>query len=257
MRQSPPTTPAKTADEPTRRAVHAERCAAWAAGPGLVLLCARFEGVDERVIEGRGFREVSIGDYVLSGGELAALAVLDACVRLLPGVMGKEASGHEESFSDGLLEYPQYTKPRDWEGRAIPTAAQRRPRPHPRLAARRGGAADARTPAGFAGAAGENERLIDFPAPAPVTTPSASPLRKTRCFPPTSSRPRAFQRPGRSRRRASLSRASSARARNRCCSRPAMALGPAAYRHVRRGRAHDHGAQRLSRAHRRHGRRRS
>ncbi len=93
---------------------------AWAAGPGLVLLCARFEGVDERVIEGRGFREVSIGDYVLSGGELAALAVLDACVRLLPGVMGKEASGHEESFSDGLLEYPQYTKPREWEGRAIP-----------------------------------------------------------------------------------------------------------------------------------------
>ena len=93
---------------------------AWASGPGLVLLCARFEGVDERVIEGRGFREVSIGDYVLSGGELAALVVLDACVRLLPGVMGKEASGHEESFSDGLLEYPQYTKPREWEGRAIP-----------------------------------------------------------------------------------------------------------------------------------------
>ena len=93
---------------------------AWASGPGLVLLCARFEGVDERVIEGRGFREVSIGDYVLSGGELAALVLLDACVRLLPGVMGKEASGHEESFADGLLEYPQYTKPREWEGRAIP-----------------------------------------------------------------------------------------------------------------------------------------
>ena len=93
---------------------------AWAAGPGLVILCPRFEGVDERVIEGRGLIEVSIGDYVLSGGEIAALAVLDACVRLIPGVMGKEASGAEESFESGLLEYPHYTRPRDWEGRAIP-----------------------------------------------------------------------------------------------------------------------------------------
>jgi len=92
----------------------------WAAGPGLVILCPRFEGVDERVIEGRGLAEVSIGDYVLSGGEIAALAVLDACVRLIPGVMGKEASGAEESFEAGLLEYPHYTRPRDWEGRTIP-----------------------------------------------------------------------------------------------------------------------------------------
>ncbi len=93
---------------------------AWATGPGLVILCPRFEGVDERIIEARGLVEVSIGDYVLSGGEIAALAILDACVRLVPGVMGKEASGEEESFEKGLLEYPHYTRPRTWEGRAIP-----------------------------------------------------------------------------------------------------------------------------------------
>ena len=92
----------------------------WAAGPGLVILCPRFEGVDERVIEARGLLEISIGDYVLSGGEIAALAVLDACVRLIPGVMGKEESGNEESFESGLLEYPHFTRPRDWEGRSIP-----------------------------------------------------------------------------------------------------------------------------------------
>jgi tRNA (guanine37-N1)-methyltransferase len=91
-----------------------------AKGPGAVILCGRFEGVDERVIEGRGFEEVSIGDYVLSGGEIAAFVLLDACVRLLPGVMGKEASGEEESFAQGLLEYPQYTRPQLWEGRSIP-----------------------------------------------------------------------------------------------------------------------------------------
>jgi tRNA (guanine37-N1)-methyltransferase len=89
-------------------------------GPGAVILCGRFEGVDERIIEARNFSEISIGDYVLSGGEPAALALLDACVRLIPGVMGKEASGAEESFSDGLLEYPQFTKPPVWEGHAIP-----------------------------------------------------------------------------------------------------------------------------------------
>jgi tRNA (guanine37-N1)-methyltransferase len=96
------------------------RIEALAAGPGAVILCGRFEGVDERVLEGRSFEEVSIGDYVLSGGEVAALALLDACVRLLPGVMGKEASGADESFAQGLLEYPQYTRPQLWEGRAIP-----------------------------------------------------------------------------------------------------------------------------------------
>jgi tRNA (guanine37-N1)-methyltransferase len=91
-----------------------------AAGEGVVLVCGRFEGVDERVIAARNLEEISIGDYVLSGGEIAAMAVLDACVRLLPGVMGKEASSAEESFEAGLLEYPHFTRPRDWEGRAIP-----------------------------------------------------------------------------------------------------------------------------------------
>jgi tRNA (guanine37-N1)-methyltransferase len=96
------------------------KVAALAQGPGVVLLCGRFEGVDERLIEGRQFEEVSIGDYVLSGGEIAALALLDACVRLIPGVMGKKASGAEESFAAGLLEYPQFTRPQSWEGRPIP-----------------------------------------------------------------------------------------------------------------------------------------
>jgi tRNA (guanine37-N1)-methyltransferase len=91
-----------------------------AEGQGVVLICGRFEGVDERVIDARGLEEVSIGDYVLSGGEIAAMAVIDACLRLLPGVMGKEASGAEESFEKGLLEYPHYTRPREWEGRKIP-----------------------------------------------------------------------------------------------------------------------------------------
>ena len=93
-----------------------------AAGPGAIIVCGRFEGVDERVIEGRNLQEVSIGDYVLSGGEIAAMALLDACVRLVPGVMGKLASGEEESFEGGLLEYPHYTRPREWEGRTIPEA---------------------------------------------------------------------------------------------------------------------------------------
>lgn len=92
----------------------------FAAKDGIVLVCGRFEGVDERVIEARGLEEVSVGDYVLSGGEIAAITLLDACVRLLPGVMGKAASGMEESFEGGLLEYPHYTRPREWEGRKIP-----------------------------------------------------------------------------------------------------------------------------------------
>jgi len=91
-----------------------------AAGSGAVILCGRFEGVDERLIAARALEEISLGDFVLSGGEPAALALLDACVRLIPGVMGKEASAAEESFSAGLLEYPQYTKPPVWEGQAIP-----------------------------------------------------------------------------------------------------------------------------------------
>lgn len=91
-----------------------------ATGPGAVILCGRFEGVDERLIAARQLEEISLGDFVLSGGEVAALALLDACVRLIPGVMGKEASGVEESFSAGLLEYPQYTRPPVWDGHAIP-----------------------------------------------------------------------------------------------------------------------------------------
>src|ERR1700674_3649705 len=87
---------------------------------GVILLCGRFEGVDERVLEARNVEEVSIGDYVLSGGELAAQALIDACGRLLPGVAGNEGSLAEESFASGLLEYPHYTRPREWEGRTIP-----------------------------------------------------------------------------------------------------------------------------------------
>ncbi|MBX9747070.1 MAG: tRNA (guanosine(37)-N1)-methyltransferase TrmD, partial [Hyphomonadaceae bacterium] len=92
----------------------------WANGPGLILFCGRFEGLDERVIEARGMEEVAVGDAVLAGGEAAALVLLEACVRLLPGVLGNESSTVEESFRDGLLEHPQYTRPREWEGRAIP-----------------------------------------------------------------------------------------------------------------------------------------
>jgi tRNA (guanine37-N1)-methyltransferase len=92
----------------------------FAAGPGPLIVCGRFEGVDQRVIEARNLQEVSIGDYVLSGGEIAAMALIDACVRLLPGVMGKQASGEDESFSEGLLEYPQFTRPQEFEGRGIP-----------------------------------------------------------------------------------------------------------------------------------------
>jgi tRNA (guanine37-N1)-methyltransferase len=93
----------------------------WASGPGLVLLCGRYEGVDQRVIEARGMQEVSLGDFVLSGGEVAALALLDACIRLLPGVMGGAESAAEESFgAEGLLEYPHYTRPAEWQGRGVP-----------------------------------------------------------------------------------------------------------------------------------------
>ncbi len=96
------------------------RVQALAKGDGALIVCGRFEGVDQRLIEARGLEEISAGDYVLSGGEIAAMALIDACVRLIPGVMGKEASGADESFSDGLLEYPQYTRPAEFEGRTIP-----------------------------------------------------------------------------------------------------------------------------------------
>ena len=96
------------------------RVDALARGPGAILVCGRFEGIDERVIAGRGLEEVSIGDYVLSGGEIAAMTLIDACVRLLPGVMGAPHSAADESFAEGLLEYPHYTRPQLWEGRPIP-----------------------------------------------------------------------------------------------------------------------------------------
>ena len=91
-----------------------------ASGPGAIILCGRFEAVDERLISARNFEEISVGDYILSGGEPAAIVLLDACIRLLPGVMGKESSGEDESFEGGLLESPHYTRPREWEGRNIP-----------------------------------------------------------------------------------------------------------------------------------------
>lgn len=92
----------------------------FAAGPGVTVLCGRFEGFDERIFAGRAVEEIAVGDVVLSGGECAALLLLDACIRLLPGVMGAALSGHEESFENGMLEYPHYTRPIDWEGRTIP-----------------------------------------------------------------------------------------------------------------------------------------
>ena len=105
---------------PRGRPLTQSRVAELAAGPGPLIVCGRFEGVDQRVIEARRLEEVSIGDYVLSGGEIAAMALIDACVRLLPGVMGRPESGTEESFSEALLEYPQYTRPQTFEGRPIP-----------------------------------------------------------------------------------------------------------------------------------------
>jgi tRNA (guanine37-N1)-methyltransferase len=105
---------------PRGRPLTQSRVRELAGGPGPLIVCGRFEGVDQRVIEARGLEEVSVGDYVLSGGEIAAFALIDACVRLLPGVMGKSESGTEESFSEGLLEYPQYTRPQIFEGRPIP-----------------------------------------------------------------------------------------------------------------------------------------
>ena len=105
---------------PRGRPLTQTRVVELAEGPGPLIVCGRFEGVDQRVIEARGLEEVSIGDYVLSGGELGAMVLIDACVRLLPGVMGKLDSGTEESFSDGLLEYPQYTRPQTFEGHGIP-----------------------------------------------------------------------------------------------------------------------------------------
>jgi tRNA (guanine37-N1)-methyltransferase len=105
---------------PRGRPLKQQRVRQLAAGPGLRLICGRFEGIDERVIEARGIEELSLGDFVLSGGEPAAIAVIDACVRLLPGVVGAPEGLDEESFAEGLLEYPHYTRPAVWQGRAVP-----------------------------------------------------------------------------------------------------------------------------------------
>jgi tRNA (guanine37-N1)-methyltransferase len=105
---------------PRGRPLTQSRVRQLAEGPGPLIVCGRFEGVDQRVIEARQLEEISVGDYVLSGGEIAAMALIDACVRLLPGVMGKAESASEESFSESLLEYPQYTRPQTFEGRPIP-----------------------------------------------------------------------------------------------------------------------------------------
>ena len=105
---------------PRGRRLDQERVRALAAAPGVTLICGRFEGVDERVLEARAIEELSLGDFVLSGGEPAAIALIDACVRLLPGVVGRAETLAEESFQLGLLEYPQYTRPRLWQGRAVP-----------------------------------------------------------------------------------------------------------------------------------------
>jgi len=167
-----------------------------AAGAGALLVCGRFEGVDQRVIAGRGLEEVSIGDYVLSGGEIAAMVLIDACVRLLPGVMGDAASRAEESFSEGLLEYPQYTRPQVWEGRPIPEVLTSGD--HGRIAAWRREEAERLTkdrrpdlwtrhrsaqplPSGErsrAQRAGEGDRNsgVGSPSPAPQASPSDRPL---------------------------------------------------------------------------------
>lgn len=114
-----------------------------AQGPGAIILCGRFEGIDQRLFDARAIEEVSIGDYILSGGEMAALTLLDACIRLLPGVMGAASSGDDESFETGLLEYPHYTRPAEWEGRTIPEVL--RSGDHARIAAWRKREAEAIT----------------------------------------------------------------------------------------------------------------
>ena len=139
MRRMPPPDRPRLLMSPRGRPLTQSRVVELAAGPGPLIVCGRFEGIDQRVIEARRLEEVSIGDYVLSGGEIAAMALIDACVRLLPGVMGKLTSGADESFSDGLLEYPQYTRPQEFEGRPIPEILHlRRPRPGRGLAPGRG-----------------------------------------------------------------------------------------------------------------------
>ena len=128
----PPGVP-RLAMTPRGKPLSQARVRALAEGPGVAILCGRFEGIDERLFEARAIEPVSIGDYILSGGEMAALTLLDACIRLLPGVMGAPSSGMDESFEMGLLEYPHYTRPAEWEGRTIPEVL--RSGDHARIAA--------------------------------------------------------------------------------------------------------------------------
>jgi tRNA (guanine37-N1)-methyltransferase len=128
---------------PRGRPLTQQRVRDLAAGPGAIVLCGRFEGFDERLFDARPVEQVSIGDYVLSGGEMGALVLLDACIRLLPGVMGAPSSGDEESFESGLLEYPHYTRPVEWEGRTIPEVL--RSGDHAKIAAWRKSMAEADT----------------------------------------------------------------------------------------------------------------
>jgi tRNA (guanine37-N1)-methyltransferase len=144
---------------PRGRPLTQARVRELSAGPGAILLAGRFEGIDQRVIDARGLEEISIGDYVLSGGELAAMVLIDACVRLLPGVLGANASLDEESFESGLLEYPQYTRPREWEGHTIPDVLLSGD--HKRMAAWRRAEAERLT----------RERRPDLLADVPRTTP--------------------------------------------------------------------------------------
>ena len=128
---------------PRGRPLTQARVRELAAGPGVAILCGRFEGIDERLFEGRAVEPLSVGDYILSGGEIAAFALLDACVRLLPGVMGAAESGEDESFETGLLEYPHFTRPATWEGRTIPEVL--RSGDHAKVAAWRKAMAEADT----------------------------------------------------------------------------------------------------------------
>ncbi len=128
---------------PRGRPLDQARVRSLAAGPGAIILCGRFEGIDERLFEGRAIEPLSVGDYILSGGEIAAFALLDACVRLLPGVMGAAESGEDESFETGLLEYPHFTRPAMWEGRTIPEVL--RSGDHAKVAAWRKAMAEADT----------------------------------------------------------------------------------------------------------------
>lgn len=158
------------ATSPRGAPLNQARVRALATGPGIILLCGRFEGFDERLFQRRAIEEVSIGDYVLSGGEVAAMVILDACVRLLPGVMGARASGVEESHETGFLEHSHYTRPAEWEGLAIPEVL--RSGDHARIAAWRSARSVSDTRS-------RRPDLLGHQGDAPVRPPSGAPQQKT------------------------------------------------------------------------------